>query len=120
MLGMLISRENLTFRILGSRSRSLWLFSEKRKRSSAYIYWWILILRHTNVGYDNISSKFDFQGPGLKVKVIVTVAIFRKKKNIALEPTFIDGYNFTQMFGMIISRASLRSCAEGQGHCGYF
>ena len=24
---------------------------------------------HTNVGYDNISSKFDFQGPGLKVKV---------------------------------------------------
>ena len=26
--------------------------------------------------YDNISSKFDFQGPGLKVKV--TVAIFRK------------------------------------------
>ena len=26
--------------------------------------------------YDNISSKFDVQGPGLKVKV--TVAIFRK------------------------------------------
>ena len=30
----------------------------------------------TNVGYDNTSSKFDFQGPVLKVKV--TVAIFRK------------------------------------------
>ena len=28
------------------------------------------------VGYDNISSKFDFQSSGLKVKV--TVAIFRK------------------------------------------
>ena len=45
-------------------------------RFSPYIYWWILIELHTNVGYDNISSKFTFQGPGLKVKV--TVAIFRK------------------------------------------
>ena len=33
---------------------------------------------HTNTGYDEILSIFDFQGPGLKVKV--TVAIFRKKK----------------------------------------
>ena len=32
---------------------------------------------HINIGYYNISSKFDFQGPGLKVKVVV--AIFRKK-----------------------------------------
>ena len=31
---------------------------------------------HTNDGYDNISIKFDFQGPELKVKV--TVAILRK------------------------------------------
>ena len=30
----------------------------------------------SNVGYDSISSKFDFQGPGSKVKVIV--AFFRK------------------------------------------
>ena len=30
----------------------------------------------TDVGFDNILSKFNFQGPGLKVKV--TVAIFRK------------------------------------------
>ena len=45
---------------------------------------------HTNVGYDNISSKFDFQGPGHKVKV--TLAIFRKKNIIALVPTFIDGF----------------------------
>ena len=36
----------------------------------------ILIWFHTNVGYDNIWSKFDFHGPGLKVKFIV--AIFRK------------------------------------------
>ena len=28
---------------------------------------------HTNVGYDNISSKFNFQGPGLKVKVTVDI-----------------------------------------------
>ena len=34
------------------------------------------MLLHTNVGCDNILSKFDVQGPGLKVKV--TVAIFRK------------------------------------------
>ena len=44
---------------------------------------------HTNVGYDNISSKFDFQSPGLKVKVIV--AIFRKTA-IALVLTFINGF----------------------------
>ena len=37
-----------------------------------------LIQRHTNVGYNNITSEFDVQGLGLKVKV--TVAIFRKKK----------------------------------------
>ena len=32
-----------------------------------------LLLIHTNIGYDNISSKFDFQGPELKVKVIVAI-----------------------------------------------
>ena len=32
------------------------------------------MLLHTNIGYDNISSKFNFQGPGLKVKVIVAVS----------------------------------------------
>ena len=26
-----------------------------------------------NVGYDNISSKFDFRGPRLKVKVVVDI-----------------------------------------------
>ena len=51
-----------------------------------------------------MASKLDFQGPGLKVKV--TVAIFRKTCSLA--PTFIDEfkYNFTQMLGMTISRAS--------------
>ena len=33
---------------------------------------------------------FDFQGPGLKIKV--TVAILRKKNVIVLAPTFIDGF----------------------------
>ena len=40
--------------------------------------------------YDNIPSKFDFQGLGLKVKV--TVAIFKTNLVIALAPTFIDGF----------------------------
>ena len=35
-------------------------------------------------------ASFDFQGPGLKVKV--TVAILRKKFVIVLAPTFIDGF----------------------------
>ena len=43
-----------------------------------------------NVGYDNILSKFEFQSPGIKVKV--TVAIFRKKTVITLVPTFINGF----------------------------
>ena len=48
-----------------------------------------------------ISSKFDFQVAGLKVKV--TVAIFRKM----LVPIVINGfyYYLTQMFGMTISQA---------------
>ena len=72
-------------------------------RYSLYIYYRILIQLHTNVGYDNISSKFDFQGPSLKVKVIV--AIFRKKNFvIALVPIFINGfsYNCTQRLIIII------------------
>ena len=90
MLGIIISQAGLTFRVLCSRSRTLWqslaqlwggdigfvqyismyvrMFTFCHV-SSTYIYWWILIYLHTNVGYDNISSRFDFQGPGLKVKV---------------------------------------------------
>ena len=37
-----------------------------------------LLQLHTNVGYDNFSGMFDFQGPRLKVKD--TVATFRKKR----------------------------------------
>ena len=44
---------------------------------------------HTNVGYDNIPSKFDFQGPGLKVKV---TGYLQTNFVIALVPTFIDGF----------------------------
>ena len=44
---------------------------------------------HINAGHDNILSIFDFQDPGLKVKV--TVAIFRKILS-ALVPTFVPGF----------------------------
>ena len=49
------------------------------------------MLLHTIVGYNNILSKFDFQGPGFMVKVKVSVAIFRKNLVIALVPTFVNG-----------------------------
>ena len=35
----------------------------------------------SNDGYDNIFNKFDFQDPGIKVKV--NIAIFRRKSVIA-------------------------------------
>ena len=77
MLGMIMSPAISAFRVLGLRSRSPRPFLEKLcHRSSAYIYQWILICLHTNVGYYNISSEIDFQGAGLKVKE--TVAVFRK------------------------------------------
>ena len=43
-----------------------------------------------SVWYDNILSKLDFQGPGLKVKI--SVAIFRKKFVITVVTAFIDGF----------------------------
>ena len=53
---------------------------------------------HTNAGYDNISSKFNFQGNWVQGQG----AVFRKKKKqkkkkkkktvIALVPTFVDGF----------------------------
>ena len=73
MLGMIISRADSTFLGLGSRSRSLWLsLRELCNGSSAFIFLWILILFHTNVQYDSISSKLDFhgvwdQGQGCKI-----------------------------------------------------
>ena len=55
----------------------------------------------------NISSKFNFQIPGLKGNV--TVAISRKNRDFALAPAFIDGftYIFIRFLGIVISRASL-------------
>ena len=67
MLSMIISKASSTFRVLGSRSRSFWLFLEKLCLcSSAYIYWGMIISQ----------ASFYFEGHGLKVKE--TVAIFRK------------------------------------------
>ena len=54
----------------------MWLFLEKKSS---------LLQLHTNVGYDNFSGMFDFQGPRLKVKD--TVATFRKNVVTALAPT---------------------------------
>ena len=64
------------------------------------------MLVHTDIGYDDLSSKFDFQGPELKVKI--TVAIFRKNFVIALVPTFINRilFNFNTNIGITISQAS--------------
>ena len=71
---------------------------------------------HTNVWYDNILSKFEFQGPAFNVKVTVAISRKNKTKNkkqkkqtknkknkqkktkkknncvITLVPTFINGF----------------------------
>ena len=74
---MTISWTRSSLSVLGPRSRSQWLFLEKHfHRSSAFIYRPVLILYHTNVKYDNILDKFEFQRSRAKVKV--TEAIFRK------------------------------------------
>ena len=65
------------------------IFFEKLcHHSSAFI----LTTYHKNVNYDNILDKFEFERSRTKVKV--TVAVFRKKKNIviALEPLFINRF----------------------------
>ena len=50
VLDMTIPRTSLRFSVIGSRSRSQWLFLEKLcHHSSAFIYKPILILYHTNV-----------------------------------------------------------------------
>ena len=82
MLGMIISKASSTFRVLGSRSRLLWLFLEKLCLcSSAYIYQGLIISQ----------ASFNFEGLGLKVKD--TVAFFCVKIIvIALAPTLIDEF----------------------------
>ena len=91
---------NLTTLLLG-RLRSI-----KRLTSTQCTFF---ASNHRNVAYDKISSKIDFQSPGLKI--MVNVAIFRKTLS-SLWPTFIDGqYNYKNY---------KMSWAQGQGHCGYF
>ena len=48
--------------------------------------------------YDNILMNFEYEGSRAKVKV--TVAIFRKNIVIALAPSFMDRFCFTQLFSM--------------------
>ena len=71
MLGMIIPRANSPFRVLGSRSRSLWLFLE----SNLFLLMDFNTL-NTNVGYDNISS--NFQGPGYAQLSALTISTLRK------------------------------------------
>ena len=96
MLGMIISPANLTFRVLGSRSRSLWLFLKKLfHRSSAYIYWWILIQHHTNVGNDSILSKLNFQEPRLSWLILEKLSnsgCYYKNFVITPAPTFTNRF----------------------------
>ena len=73
------SRANSTFSLLGSKSRQLWLSLEKKKKKKKKKKNVVITLAlHLSMdldisshicGYDNILSKFDFQGPGLKVEV---------------------------------------------------
>ena len=75
---MTISWTSSSLSVLGPRSRSQWLFLEKKhcNRSSAFIYRPVLLLLHTSVKHDNILDKFEFERSRSKVKV--TMAIFRK------------------------------------------
>ena len=69
---MTIRQTSSRLSVIGSRSR---LFLEKLcHHSSAFIYLLIFILFHTNVWYDNILVKFEFERSRAKV----TVAMFRK------------------------------------------
>ena len=78
MFNMTILWTKSSLRVLGPRSRSQWLCLGKHcHRASALIYRPILILYHTNIKYDNIFDKLNFESSRAKVKV--TVAIFRKK-----------------------------------------
>ena len=69
MLDMIVSQASSTFRVIGSRSRSLWLFLEKHCHRSLSTFINGFLFYYINVGYGNISSKFSFQVAGLKVNV---------------------------------------------------
>ena len=92
MLGIIISQAKSTFRVLGSRSRSLRLFLEKLCYGSC---------PHLSVDFkqnshkllnSNISRKFDFQDAAIKVKVVVAISEENKNFVIALVLTFINGF----------------------------
>ena len=69
-LGMTIPRTS--FSVIGSMLRLQWLFSDKLGHySRAFIYRPILILYHTNVKYDNILDKFEFEPSRVRVKATV-------------------------------------------------
>ena len=92
----MFNRTSSRLRVLGPRSRSQWLFLEEHCHRSRPI----LILYHTNVKFDNILDKFEFERSRAKFKV--TEAIFRKNIVIALVPSFIQfQYNFTQVLGRL-------------------
>ena len=75
---MTISWTSSSLSVLGPRSRSQWLFLERKKhchRSSAFMYRPILILFHTHniIKYDNILDKCEFEHSRAKVKVRVAI-----------------------------------------------
>ena len=85
------------FLILGFRAKvkvTVAIFRKSKNhchRSSAFMYGLVYILYHTNVQYDIILDKFEFECSRAKVKV--KVAIFRKKNIvIALAPAFMDQF----------------------------
>ena len=91
-----------TLTVPGPRSRSQWIFLEKHfHRSSAFIYELVLIELHRNVKYDNIFHKLEFGVSWTKIKI--KVAIFRKKKVIALATSFMNRFYFIQMSSMTVS-----------------
>ena len=68
MFGMKISRASSTFRMLELRPESLCLFFKKKNFVIAIVPTFVngfYITSHINFGYDNISSKFNFQVVGI-------------------------------------------------------
>ena len=92
--------EKVEFSVLGPRSRSQWLVKEKHcYHSNACIYISILFYLHTNVEYQNILDKFEFEHSRDKVNVKVT--ILSKKLGQYLQT------NFTKISSMTLSLTNL-------------
>ena len=74
MFYMTIYLTSSSLSVLILRSMSQCLFLEKHcHRSSALMYIPILILYHTNVKYDKILDKFEFERSRATVKVTVAI-----------------------------------------------